>query len=64
MAKTNQNLNATLSKKTVAKNGKTFTNLVLEVLLNNGKVVEFEIQPKFYNHKFDFMIKQNINEVK
>lgn len=62
--KTNQKLNALLSKKSVQKNGKTFTNLVLEVLLNNGQVVHFEIIEKFYNSKFDYLLKSNIDEVK
>lgn len=64
MKNTNQKLNATLSKKIVAKNGKTFTNLLVSVVLNNGRVVNFEIQPKFYNSKLMCLITHNIDEVK
>lgn len=65
MSKTNQKeLNALLTKKSVNKNGKNYTNLVLEVVLNNGEVVSFEISAMFYNRKFDYKLKQNINEAK
>lgn len=65
MNKINQKeLNANLSKKSVQKNGKTYTNLVLTVALDNGEVVSFEIVEKFYNSKFDFKVKSNIKEVK
>lgn len=65
MEKINQKeFNANLSKKSVQKNGKTYTNLVLTVALDNGEVVSFEIVEKFYNSKFDFKVKSNIKEVK
>lgn len=65
MNKINQKeFNANLSKKSVQKNGKTYTNLVLTVALDNGEVVSFEIVEKFYNSKFDFKVKSNIKEVK
>lgn len=61
----NQNeLNASLVKMSVVSKGKTYQNLILLVRLNNGEVVSFEVAPKFYNRKFDFKLKQNINEVK
>ena len=63
MGKTNQKLNSTLSIKKVEKNGKTFNNLLLTVLLNNGEVVTFEIKEKFFNHKFNFKLVQNLSEV-
>lgn len=65
MSKINQkDFNALVSKQIVNRKGKTYTNLVCTVLLNNGDVVSFEFSPKFYNHKFDYKLKQNINEVK
>lgn len=61
----NQNeLNASLVKHCVISKGKTYENLLLLVRLNNGEVVSFEVSPKFYNRKFDYKLKQNINEVK
>ena len=56
-------LNATLVKHSVTSKGKTYENLILLVQLNNGEVVSFEITPKFYNRKFVFKLKQNLNEV-
>lgn len=57
-------LNSLIEKKTVERNGKHYVNLIATVVLNDGSVVSFEIQPKFYNRKFDYKLKQNLNECK
>lgn len=61
---TKKELNALLSKKVRNYKGKNYTNLVLEVTLNNGVVVTFEVAPRFANRKLECLLKHNINEVK
>lgn len=59
-----QKRNANLVKKVSEKDGKKYVNLYLTVELNNGEVVNFQIREAFFNKKFNYKLRQNIDEGK
>lgn len=59
-----QKTNAYVSKKTSEKDGKKYVNFYVTLQLNNGEVVNFQFKEAFFNKKFNYKLRQNLDEVK
>ena len=61
MNKQKQNqLNSIVAVYNIEKNGKKYSNLVVNTTLENGEIVTYEVKLAFYNRKFAYKLRQNL----
>lgn len=59
MKKTNQNLNAHVSIKSVSSNGKNYDNVIVCLPTENGDI-SFQVKLAFFNKKLLYKIKKHL----